>query len=196
VASGLDTALPVGHGGLDIYTHLLNSTNVGMALYPRAATLPLNPSGAIPFALTVLGDSFMGDLYCLADDVRNATVAPGSSGCVIGRRVGIPVGPILIMSGQNFIPSTSHAGPMFSMWPDEPNVDGAGNRGYMDLWAWGQNDSAFSNTLNFGNRDAGNSPHRRLRILNDGAINFPDLTGSGLSRACLDGSGTLVRGGC
>lgn len=195
-ANALDTALPSAHGGLDVFTLSLNNTNIGLALYPRTATLPLNPSGNIPFALTVLGDTFLGDVYCLADDVRNATVAPNSFGCVIGRRVGIPVGPILIMSGQSMIPSTSHAGPMFSMWPDESNADGSGNRGYMDIWAWGVNDSGFSNTLNFGNRDPGNTPHRRFRILNDGKINLPDLTGSGVERLCIDAAGSLQRGGC
>lgn len=195
-AAWLDTAYHTAAGGLDVFTHHLNASNRGLALYPRTAGLPTNPSGNIAFSFTTLGDAWMGDVYCLTDAHTTEHLAPGSSGCVYGRRTGTPVGPIIVMSGRDFIPATTHAGASFTLWPDIANTDGAGNRGYLDMWAWGANDSGFSNTLNFGNRDGSNNPHRRLRILNDGSINLPDMTGAGTARLCIDSAGTLVRGGC
>jgi hypothetical protein len=196
IAAALDTAYHAAAGGLDVFTVHLNATNRGLALYPRSSGLPTNPSGNIGFSLTSLGDVWIGDVYCLTDAHTAEHLAPGAWGCVYGRRVGTPLGPTIFMSGRDFIPATTHAGASFTLWPDIANVDGSGNRGYLDMWAWGANDSGFSNTLNFGNRDSNNDPHRRLRILNDGSINLPDLAGSGTARLCIDAAGTLVRGGC
>lgn len=196
IAAWLDTAYHAQAGGLDVFTHHINASNRGLAVFPRTSGLPANPSSGQAFAVTALGDSWIGDVYCLTDAHTAEHLAPGASGCVYGRRTGTPVGPIIVMSGRDFIPATTHAGASFTLWPDIANTDGFGNRGYLDMWAWGANDSGFSNTLNFGNRDGSNNPHRRLRILNDGSINLPDLAGSGTARLCIDAAGTLVRGGC
>ena len=196
VSDWVDTGIFQAHGGLDVRTHHINASNIGLAIYPRSAGLPANPSGNVPFGMTLLGDAWLGDVYCLSNAHVVEHLAPGASGCVYGRRTGTPVGPIIVMSGRDHIPATTHAGASFTLWPDITNADAFGNRGYLDMWAWGANDSGFSNTLNFGNRDSGNNPHRRLRILNDGSINMPDLAGSGTARLCIDSAGTLVRGGC
>jgi hypothetical protein len=86
-------------------------------------------------------------------------------------------------------------GPGMIMWPDRPNADKSGNQGYMDIWAWGNGGSEFSNSLNFGNRGSGGMPMRRFRILNNGDINIPGLTGSGNATVCVNPAGTLYRGG-
>jgi hypothetical protein len=181
--------------GLSMQSVRINADNVGLALWPEGSPPPVNPSGSAPFVLSVLGDSFLGDVYCLADEQRQG-IAPGSWGCVYGKAVGDRVGPIQILSGKGINLPAGEGGPGLMLWADRLNIDGYGNRGYMDLWAWGQPDSPFSNTLNFGNRGLDGTPTRRFRILGDGRINLPDLAGTGVARLCIGPDGTLQRGGC
>jgi len=193
-ADSLDTYPATSNSGLDVRTHALDSNNEGIALFPHAATLPLNPSGNIPFALTVAGDTWLGDIYCAADSDYLTTI-PGAWGCVYGKSVtGNRVGPVVYQVNKNINTDGGTGGPGFILWADRANADTHGNRGYMDIWAWGQNDSGFSNTLNFGNRDSSGNAHRRFRILNTGKINLPDLSGSGNAHLCIDSAGSVYRG--
>lgn len=174
------------YSGIWLQAVRIDSDNQGMALWD-SSTLPTNPSGSVPFALSIKGDMTVGDVYC---------IHTGGSGCVYGRAYQTPTGASIYQSNSVINGASGTGGPGFILWPDVSNIDGSGNRGYADIWAWGQNDSAFSNTLNFGNRDSGGNPHRRFRILNDGSLNLPDLAGTGTVRLCIDSSGTLVREGC
>lgn len=193
VASSLDTYLGTGNSGVDVRTVSINSTNAGLAIWPHTAGLPLNPSENNPFALTVGGDIYGGDLYCLAD--TDNTYMPGAWGCVYGAsRSGNRNGPVVYQTNKCINCDGGNGGPGFIMWADKQNADTHGNRGYLDVWAWGQNDSEFSNTVNFGNRNASGAAHRRLRILNDGKINIPDLSGAGNALLCIDQNGSVYRG--
>ena len=180
--------------GVEPFPYQINPTNTGYGVFVPNKPLPLNPSGNVPFALTVAGDTWLGDIYCAAD-TEFLTIIPGAWGCIYGKSVtGNRVGPVVYQVNKNINTDGGTGGPGLILWADRPNADTHGNRGYMDIWAWGQNDSGFSNTLNFGNRDAAGSPHRRFRILNTGQINLPDLTGTGNAHLCIDTSGTVYRG--
>lgn len=193
-ATSLNTHGATNNTGLDTRTHQMNPTNNGVAIYPNSATLPLNPSENIPFALTVGGDMFGGDLYCLADSNYLGTF-PGAWGCIYGKSVnGTRVGPVVYQVNKCINCDGGMGGPGFILWPDRANADTHGNRGYMDIWAWGQNDSGFSNTINFGNRGSDGSPVRRFRILNDGKVNIPGLAGAGNAQVCVSADGSLYRG--
>ncbi len=196
VAAGLDTALTSGNGGLDVFTLRLDASDTGLALLPKAMAPPLNPSGGIPFALSVLGDTWLGDVYCLADEEVLA-FAGASSGCIYGKsRTGHRVGPVIYQSNAGINVDGGIGGPGMVLWADRPNIDGSGNQGYYDIWAWGAAVTDYSNSLNFGNRGAGGEAHRRFRIRGDGRVQLPDLTGPGVERLCLGPDGTLQRGGC
>jgi len=193
-ADALNTSLSSGNGGDDVFTYRINSSNDGIGVYPKSASLPLNASGNIPYALTVGGDTFNGDLYCLAE-TDYASVFPGAWGCVYGKAAnGHRVGPMIYQVNKFINADGGTGGPGMIMWADTPNADKSGNRGYYDIWAWGQNDTEFSNTLNFGNRDSAGTPHRRFRIRNTGQINLPDLAGTGNAHLCIDAGGNIYRG--
>lgn len=96
-AAAIDTNPRTGNTGNDVFTTPLNSNNEGLSIYPSTAPLPLNPPGNIPFSLSVNGDVFLGDIYCLAGD-DTATVAPGAWGCVYGASInGDRVGPVAMV---------------------------------------------------------------------------------------------------
>lgn len=193
-ASWLDTQPQTGNTGLDVFNVQLNSANTGLAIYPSSAQLPLNPSGNIPFALTVNGDSYQGDIYCLADE-ESISAGTGQASCIYGKSVtGHRIGPIIYQSNKAINTNDGTGGPGVIMWADRPNIDGYGNRGYLDIWAWGQSDSSFSNTINFGNRDSVGNPHRRLQITPSGDLKLPDLIGTGNSYLCVHSDGTVYRG--
>lgn len=193
-ADSLNTHSATGNTGLDVATIQIDENNTGLAIYPHGLPLPTNPSGGVPFSFTTHGDTYMGDIYCLADE-ESISIGFGESGCLYGRsRSGSRVGPIIYQSNYCVNCDGGQGGPGITMWADRSNIDTHGNRGYMDIWAWGQNDSSFSNTLNFGNRGSDGAAKRRFRILNTGQINIPDLTGNGNAQLCIDANGTLYRG--
>jgi hypothetical protein len=174
------------YAGIAVRAVRINADNQGLAIW-TPGPVPLNLSGNVPFALSVLGDVAAGDLYCIDQ---------GGPGCVYGRSYGTATGARIYQSNKFINEDAGGGGPGFILWPDVANIDGSGNRGYADIWAWGQNDSAFSNTLNFGNRGADGTPTRRFRILNDGSVQIPGLAGAGTERVCVAGDGSLRRGGC
>lgn len=196
-ASWINTHPRTGNAGLDVKAIEIDLNNAGIAIYPTNSALPLNPSGEVPFALTVNGDAYLGDIYCLAD-AESISAGPQQYGCIYGRSVtGNRAGPVIYQSNK-YINTTAdndeQGGSGVVMWPDKANADGYGNRGYLDVWAWGKPDSAFSNTINFGNRDSSGNPHRRLQITENGGIRFIDLVGAGNSLLCIHADGTVYRG--
>lgn len=188
-APALDTHLTSGNTGNDVATITVDTHDSGLAIFQHGGTLPLNPSGSVPFSLTVDGDAWLGDVYCLADTVF------GGNGCVYGKSInGTRVGPVIYQSNEYINVDGGPGGPGITMWADRPNIDGSGNQGYMDIWAWGNGSSDYSNSLNFGNRDSSGAAHRRFRIRNSGQVELPDMAGTGNAHACFDASGDFYRG--
>ena len=130
------------------------------------------------------GDAWLGDIYCLAE--HSASVARGAWGCVYGASIdGKRSGPVIYQSNKEINTDGGVGGPGIVMWSDRENADKFGNQGYMDIWAWGNGHSNASNSISFGNRGSGGKPSRRMKILNDGRIQFPDLAGIGNPTLCV-----------
>lgn len=193
-SAGLNTNLATANSGLDVFTAVMDAHDAALAVWPVSAALPVNPSGSVPFAFSLGGDMFAGDIYCLAE-TDYISVFPGANGCIYGKSVhGDRIGPIIYQSNKDINADGGIGGPGIVEWADRPNIDGASNQGYMDIWAWGNGSSDFSNSLNFGNRDSSGIAHRRFRIRNNGQVQFPDMIGNGNSVACFDANGDVYRG--
>lgn len=194
LATSLDTHPATGNSGLDVFTYPINSYNSGVAAWPKSSSIPDNPSGSGKLAGAFGGDIATGDAYAICED-DYLSIFPGCWGNVYGAAMhGNRIGPVIYQVNKCINCDGGIGGPGFILWPDRSNADHSGNRGYLDIWAWGQNDSGFSNTINFGNRDSSGAAHRRLRILNTGKVNIPDLAGSGNAHLCIDSAGSIYRG--
>ena len=177
------------YGGIAPRAVKINPDNTGLAIWPPGA-VPLNPSGAVPFALSVLGDVIAGDLYCIDQ---------GGPGCVYGRSASTATGPRLYQSNRFINAEGGTGGPGLVLWPDVPNSDGAGHRGYGEFTVWGQTAAGdeWSNSFSIAQRGPNGEHVRRFKVMPDGRLHVPAWMGGGLRRVCVDDAGMLAAGsGC
>lgn len=194
LATSLDTHTPTGQRGPDVWTYQLDRNNTGIAVWKHSFSLPINPSSGIPFALTVGGDAFMGDIYCLSESDNKANL--NSWGCIYGKSSsGNRIGPVIYQVNNCINCDGGKGGPGIVMWPDSPNADKQGNQGYTSWIAWGQPASSTSNTACISNRDQFSGQlHTRICVESNGAIKFLDLLGSRNAHLCIHPDGTVYRG--
>ncbi len=174
---------------LDLRGVKIDAKNHGLALWPESQPLQLNPSGQVPFALSVHGDVTAGDLYCIDQ---------GGPGCIYDRSATSSNGPRLYQSNLYINADGGQGGPGLVLWPDVANIDGAGHRGYGEFTVWGQAAAGdeWSNSFSIAQRGPNGEHVRRFKIMPDGRLHIPAWVGGGVRRVCVDDAGMLFTGGC